>query len=227
MRRRRLKAARIAALLAGAAILLLVLAQLFLPAIAANHIRSRIDAYGTVKTVHVSAWPAVKLLWGEADSVKVQAGTLALSTGEAAARAWEGRSVSRLDFHASSVLLGGLQLTEATMTKRGRTLEAHALATRAATQAALPPGVRVELLHSSGGKVEVRAGGGLFGVEASVDAVAEAGHGRLIAHPLGLLLEGFQLTLFSDPHVYVEGIGASATDALLPAYRLSMRASLR
>lgn len=227
MRRRRVKAARIAALLAGAAIVLLALAQLFLPALAANHIRSRIDRYGTVKTVHVSAWPAVKLLWGDADSVDVDAGALALSTREAAARAWEGRSVARLDFHASSVLLGGLQLTEATLRKRGKTLEAHALASREATQAALPPGVRVELLRSSAGKVEVRAGGGLFGVEAAVDAVAEASHGRLVAHPLGLLLEGFQLTLFSDPHVDVEGIGASTTNALLPTYRLSMRASLR
>ena len=29
-------------------------------------------------------------------------------------------------------------------------------------------------------------------------------------HPLGFLLEGLKLTLFAEPDVYVEGVGASA-----------------
>jgi hypothetical protein len=75
--------------------------------------------------------------------------------------------------------------------------------------------------------VLVRASGGLFGVGASVDAVALGREGRLIAHPVGPLLEGLQLTLFSDPHVYVEGVGASVQDGVPSSYRLSMSASLR
>ena len=45
--------------------LVLVLAQLFLPRIAASRIASRVGRYGTVQSVSVKAWPAVKLLWGK------------------------------------------------------------------------------------------------------------------------------------------------------------------
>ncbi len=44
-------------------------------------------------------------------------------------------------------------------------------------------------------------------------------------HPLGFLLEGLQLTLFADPHVYVEGVGASAVAGPaggVAGYRLTM-----
>ena len=73
----------------------------------------------------------------------------------------------------------------------------------------------------------MRASGGLFGVKASVDAVAGASEGKLVVHPLGLLLDGLQLTLFSDPHVYVEGVGASVRRRRAAELRLTMRASLR
>jgi hypothetical protein len=36
-----------------------------------------------------------------------------------------------------------------------------------------------------------------------------------------------RLTLFSDPHVYVEGVGASTVGSAPVRYELSMRASLR
>ena len=75
-------------------------------------------------------------------------------------------------------------------------------------------------------QVEVRASGGLFGLGASVDAVAGASEGKLVVHPAGLLLGGLRLTLFSDPHVYVEGVGATVTPARPLSYRLSMSARL-
>ena len=64
---------------------------------------------------------------------------------------------------------------------------------------------------------------------ASLVAVAEAQQGRLVARPLGLLLGGFQLTLFVNPHVYVKSIGASTVSAPAEAsgYRLRMSARLR
>ncbi len=45
--------------------------------------------------------------------------------------------------------------------------------------------------------------GGLFGVGASVDAVAQAEEGKLVARPTGLL-GALKLTLFESPSVYVE-----------------------
>ncbi len=67
----------------------------------------------------------------------------------------------------------------------------------------------MQLLASEGGEVEVQAAGGLFGIRASIDAVAAPSDGKLVVHPVGALLSGLQLTLFSDPHVYVQGVGAS------------------
>ncbi len=57
-------------------VLLVVLAQVFLPSLAARRVRDRVARYGTVRSVSVSAFPAVKLLWGKADTVNVDAGTL-------------------------------------------------------------------------------------------------------------------------------------------------------
>ena len=57
--------------------------------------------------------------------------------------------------------------------------------------------------------------------------MAGAREGKLVAHPLGFLVEGLQLTLFSDPHVYVQGVGASVASEQPLTYRLTMSASLR
>jgi hypothetical protein len=85
----------------------------------------------------------------------------------------------------------------------------------------------VRLLHSEGGRVEVQATGGLFGVDASVNAVAYASEGKLVARPQGFLVQALKLTLFSDPRVYVEGVGASVDGEHPLSYRLTMSARLR
>jgi hypothetical protein len=214
---------------AGAIALVLVLAQLLLPRIAASRISSRVGRYGSVESVHVTAWPALKLLWGDADSVTVRAGRLSLSPAQTAKLLWEAHGVNELDLTASSAREGPLRVSDVSLRKRGRALSAQALASTADVRAALPQGFEVQLLGSERGQVEVRASGGLFGIDASVDAVATASGGRLIVHPRGLLLEGLQLTLFADPHVYVEGVGASASGAPggAPGYWLTISARLR
>lgn len=208
-------------------LLLLVLAQLILPRIAASVVSSKVGHYGKVLSVSLSAWPAVKLLWGDVDSVKVKTGALHIETAQAGKLLWEARSTARMEVSAQSVQVGSLRVTHAQLLKRGDALSASAQATEADVNAALPSGFSVKLLKSEGGAVEVQASGGLFGIGASVNAVGEASEGKLVAHPLGLLIEGFRLTLYSDPHVYVEGVGASQLGSQPLTYGLSMRASLR
>jgi len=212
---------------AAAVVLLLALAQVILPRIAASVISSRVGRYGKVNSVSVSAWPAVKLLWGSVDSVKVRAQSLTLEPGQAAKLLWEARSTTRVDASVQRVRMGSLALSDARLSKRGSALSAGARASEADVAAALPRGFSLGLLRSEGGEVEVQASGGLFGVGASVKAVGQASEGRLVAHPLGFLVEGLRLTLFSDPHVYVEGVGASVLSKQPLTYGLSMRASLR
>jgi hypothetical protein len=213
--------------LVGGLVLVLVLAQVFLPRIAVSRITSRVGRYGTVESVSVKAWPAVELLWGHVDSVRVRAKSLALSPAQAAELLWEARGTASMDLSAESLRVGTLRLTDASLRKRGSTLTTQALVSEADVKAALPAGLGVRLLRSEDGKVEIQATGGLFGVDATVDAVAGASDGKLVAHPLGFLVEGLQLTLFSEPHVYVEGVAASVHSAQPLSYRLTLSARLR
>jgi LmeA-like phospholipid-binding len=217
---------RAAALAAGSLLLLLVLAQIVLPQIAASRIRSKLDRYGGGGAdVSVTAWPAVKLLWGDADSVHVKAGRLALSPAQAAGLLWEGRGLARLEISVATVKLGSLQLDHAVFEKRGEQLSARAHASGAAVQAALPAGTSVHLLRSGGGQVEVQAHGELLGLGADVTALAAPLDGRLVVRPTGPLLGGLRLTLFSNPHVHIDALAASADGS--GGYELSLGALLR
>jgi hypothetical protein len=218
---------RLAVYIAGGVLLLLVLSQLLLPRIAASVISSRVGRYGKVLSVSVEAWPALQLIWGSVPSVHVRAGSLAMSPQQAAKLLWEAHGTASADISAERVRVGSLQLSDATLRKRGSALTAQASATGADVKAALPEDLEVHLLRSGGGQVEVQASGALFGVGATVNAVGMASEGKLVAHPLGFLVEGVRLTLFSDPHVYVEGVGASVQSERPLSYRLTMSASLR
>lgn len=225
--RRGSRARRLSRLAVAALVLLAVLAQVLLPIVAASKIRSRVGRYGRVESVSVSAFPAVKLLWGDADSVTVKAGSLALTPSQAAALLWESRGVGRMNLSAVSVRVGGLALERARLRKRGDSLSAQAITTGAQVQAALPEGVGLTLLGSGEGKVRVQATGALFGVQSSVEAVGEASEGKLVGHPVGLFLEDLRLTLFSDPHVAIDGVGARVVSRQPLSYALSMSAILR
>jgi LmeA-like phospholipid-binding len=207
-------------------VVVLVAAQIALPRIAASRISSRVGRYGKVLSVSVSAWPAIELLWGHAGSAHVRAGSLALSPGRASALLWEARGVSHIEVTAQHVRLGSLALEGARLQKRGSSLQASARVSGAAVRAALPSGISVSLLGSGGGQVTVAASGSLFGIGATVRAVAQASGGKLVAHPLGLLLEGFQLTLFADPHVAIDGVGASMLSSNPLEYGLTIGATL-
>jgi hypothetical protein len=224
------RAGRIAAWLVGAIVVVLVLAQLFLPRIAASRVRARVGKYGTVRSVSVSAWPAVELLWGKADSVSVRAGSLRMTPAQTAKLLGEARGVKRMSLTAESVTEGPLQLHDTSFEKHGDALRAQASTSRADVSKALGEGVEIRLLNSHDGQVEVSASGGLFGVQASLDAVAQAQEGKLVVHPQGFLLEGLKLTLIDNPRVYVEGVAASAVaggSGEVAGYRLSIWASLR
>ena len=209
---------------------MLILAQIFLPAIAASRVRARVGKYGTVRSVSVKAWPAVELLWGKAESAKVTAGSLAISPAQTVKLLEEARGVKRMSLTAESVKEGPLRLHDASFEKQGDALKGQARISHADAKQALGEGVEVQLLNSHDGQVEVSASGGLFGVKTSVDAVARAQEGKLVVRPLGFLLEGLKLTLFSNPHVHIEGVGAVAVaepSGAAAGYRLSMWASLR
>jgi hypothetical protein len=213
---------------AGAIVAVLVLAQLLGPAIAARVVRGKVQKYGTVESVTVTAWPAVKLLWREADEVTVRAGRLKLRPAQTVALLKEATGTNRVRASAESVEEGSLRLTDTRFEKHGNALRAQGMVSEEDVKKALPQGVEVALVGSAGGTVQVRVSGGLFGVSASVDAVARAEGGKLVARPTGLL-GALKLTLFESASVYVEGVEAHAIGSRPGGarYELSMWASLR
>ncbi|HTZ85641.1 MAG TPA: LmeA family phospholipid-binding protein [Solirubrobacteraceae bacterium] len=220
---------KIALWVAGVIVVLLALAQIFLPKIAASRISSRIGKYGSVDDVHVSAWPAVKLLWKHADTVRVHASHLRITPAQTAKLLGEARGIDHLDLTVAGVQEGPLAVSDVSFHKRGGRLSAQAHVSEAAVQAALPPGFSVQLLGSSGGKVQMRASGGLFGVGASVNAIAEAREGKLVVHPQGALIEALRITVFANPRVYVTGVSAArdAGSGGEAGYLLGIAARLR
>jgi hypothetical protein len=217
----------------GALVLLLVLAQLLLPKLAAKRVSDRVARYGTVKHVSVSAWPAVQLLWGKADSVNVSAGTLAATPAQIVSLLGEARHVDDMTVKADGASLDvaslpdGLRISDVHMGKRGPTIEASAVLTQQQLNEALPNGFHVEPVASGDGQVEVKASGGLFGVQASIGALVKPSEGRLIAEPQGFPFASLAtVTLFSDPHLTVESVSVRVQSRQPLTYGLALRASL-
>lgn len=218
---------------AGLVLLLLVLAQALLPGIAATRVRERVERYGQVRSVHVSAFPAVKLLWGSADSVSVVAGTLSAAPRQIGQLLWEARGLGKLSLSAQTAVLhpaqlpAGLALRGVHLRKQGSSVSATATLTQTQLEAALPAGFGVEPLASPPGVVEVRASGGLFGLQASVQASVRALEGDLVAEPRGLPFAGLaRVTLFSDRHLKIDGLALHIGDGAPRTYALSVWGSL-
>jgi hypothetical protein len=222
--------ARVAIGGAVAIVVLVALAQVLVPGIAERSVRGKLEKYGSVESVRVRAWPAVKLIWKEADEMKVSAGRLRIAPEQAAALLKEASGVDRVLMNVRRMEVGGVGVTDAKVSKHGDRLRVEGVMSEGDIRRALPEGLEVALVKSEGGTVEVRASGGLFGVGVSVDAVARAEDGKLVLRPTGLLLSGLKLTVFESASVYVEGVEARPSGGKPgegPSYRLSMWASLR
>ena len=198
---------RIAFAGAAAVVAALAAAQLILPGVAADQLRDRLARSGRVISVHVEAFPAIELLWHQAGQVDVhlasyRAGTSTL--GHSLAQTAEAGTVNaRVD-----VLSTGLvTLRDATLHKRGDVLTGTAFLTAADLRGALPAGVQVRPVASGAGALVVRASA----LGLSADATLRAHGGALeIAPDLPLVGGLLTFTLFRAPHVYIEGVGASA-----------------
>lgn len=225
------KAVRIALGAVGAVVAVLVLAQLLLPGIAARRVRDELARYGVVHSVSISAFPAIELLWGDAHSASMSAGSVTMSPAQANQLLARAQGVQRIDMHASSMHVGTLTLHNFTWTKRNRQIRIGGVLSEAQLREALPGSTGFELLSSRSGTATMRVSGSLFGVSAALDVQLEALEGKLVAQPQGVPFGGLvKVTLLSAPHLDVQSIaladtpGAAGAD---PSYRLSIAAQLR
>jgi hypothetical protein len=192
---------------AGLVVLLLVVAQLVLPGIAAQQLRDRLARSGTVISVQVSAFPAIELLWHQADRIDVRLASYHSSTGGLGHLLDQAAQVGTIVATIDLLKTGLITLHKVTLSKRGDVLKGTAILTEADLQAALPPGLTVEPIASGDGKLVLQ--GSALGL--SADATVGAQDGELLLAPDVPLLGGLlTFTLFKDPHVDVQGVGASS-----------------
>lgn len=206
------------------------LAQLLLPRLAAQRVRSQIARYGVVRSASVSAFPAIELLWGDAQSATVSAADLDMTQTAANKLLWESRGVGRIDIHAESMRIGSLMLGDVSLRKRGDRLNISGRLTEADLRASLPGSSRFALLSSNSDGVSMRVKGSFFGLAASVNVQLSATEGKLVAAPQGAPFGGLvKVTLFSASHVYVQSFGLteSPLEGADPSYQASIGARLQ
>jgi hypothetical protein len=193
---------------AGVVLLVVVLAQLFLPGIAAQRLRDDLEKSGTVLEVKVSAFPAIKLLWHQADSVVVRMGSYRSGVGHLGSTLAGAGDAGTIDASAQQLEVGPLTLRNGTLRKRGSELTGAATVTEADLRSAVFFLDNVEPIASENGRLTLRGTASFLGLTATVDATVAAQNGALVVAPDVPFGGIATLTLFSNPHVEVQSVSA-------------------
>ena len=181
---------------------LLVASQLALPTLAERRVRSELAEFGSVASVEVSAFPALKLLFEKADSVSVRMDSAEVGTGDLGDQLASTARTDELDFEVDSLTLGPLEVRDVTLHKDGDALEGQA----SLNADELPVGIRP--VDASDGALIVEAQIGPAVVRARLSAV----DGELRVAPDGLLGGFASVTVFEDSRVTIESVGAESFD---------------
>jgi DUF2993 family protein len=194
---------------AGVVLIVLVLAQLFLPGIAAQRLRDDLDKSGTVLEVKVSAFPAIKLLWHQADSVVVRMASYRSGVSHLGSTLAGAVDAGTIDASAQQLEVGPLTLLGGTLRKRGSELTGAATVTEADLRSAVFFLDNVEPIASEDGRLTLRGTASFLGLTATVDATVAAQNGALVVAPDVPFGGIATLTLFSNPHVEVKSVSAT------------------
>lgn len=212
-------------LLACALLVIVVfgVAQLVLPGIAEQQLRDRLARSGTVLHVEVHAFPAIELLWHQADRVVIRMGQYRSSSPNLGSTLGQTADVGKLDVVAAEVRAGLLTLRDATLHKQGNELTGSARVTEADLRTSVPFLQNVHPVASGNGQLILRGTATLLGVSATADATVAAQNGQLIVQP-NIPFGGLAtVTLFNNAHIAVQGLSASPT---ADGFSVSARATL-
>lgn len=218
---------RISLVAAGVVLLLfvlLVVAQLVLPGIAANRIRDRLAQRGNVLSVKVSAFPAIELLWHHADHVVVRMGSYTSSQGQLSNTLGGIGDAGSLDASAQRLVAGLLTLRNASLSKRGDGLVGRATVTQADLRTALPVIDGVQLVSSANGELTLQGTATVFGVTTTADATIRPQNGTLVVSPDVPFGGLATISVFSSPVIAVNGVSATQT---ADGFTVTARARLR
>jgi hypothetical protein len=207
------------------AVLILGVGQLVLPGIAAQRLRDRLAASGTVLSVEVHAFPAVELLWHHADRIVVRMQRYRSSPGPLGGLLGQAGDVGSIDASVGELDSGLLTLRDATLRKRGSALSGSARVTEADLRTAAPFLDSVQPIASGDGRLTLQGTATLLGITATVDAIVAAQGGGIVVQPnvpFGALAT---ITVFSSPALEVQSVGASSIAS--GAFTVSAQGRLR
>lgn len=196
---------------AGLVLVLTGVAQLVLPGIAEQQLRERLARSGTVLQIEVHAFPAIELLWHQADRVVIRMDQYRSSSTNLGSTLGQSADVGTLDASAREVTAGLLTLRDATLRKHGNDLIGSARITEADLRTSVPFLQNVQPVASGNGQLILRGTATLFGVSATADATVAAKNGQLIVQPNVPFGGLATVTLFNNPHVAVQDLSASPT----------------
>jgi hypothetical protein len=183
---------------------LLVASQLLLPRLAESRLRSELAKTGSVTSVEVHAFPALKLLVKRADSVRVRMRTARIGAGDLGDRLAGTRRTHSLDARVTTASLGPLKLRDVRLEKDGDELSGSASLDDSDLQSALPVDLGLHPVSSSDGALVMEADVGPVAIRARLSA----SDGALLIAPDGLLGGFASVRVFDDPRVRVLSVAA-------------------
>jgi hypothetical protein len=201
-----------AALVAAAAVLAFLAAcQLLLPGIAAGRLRSMLSRSGSVKSVSVSAWPAVELLWHHADSVTVSMRSWSSSPVRLNGQLGQLHDVGALHASIGVVHVGALTAHQVAVSSTGGQIIGRGTVREADLRGAVPFLRSVVPVTNSDGTLVLRGTASVLGlIGGSLDATVQVRRGALIVSPDVPLGGLATVTVFSARGVRVTGVSAAS-----------------
>jgi hypothetical protein len=225
-RLRRWGVGRVALAAAGVVVVLLVVLQLVAPRVAEHVMRERAGRYGRVLEAHISAFPAVDLLWEHAQKASLRYASASMSQQQAVDELWSARGVNELQLSAASLQVGSVRLQNVSMHKRGNAIEMVGSVNEAALRNAAPAGTELLEVSAAGEHIEARGAAGVFGAKVSARGNVVVSEGAIVFEPQGLLGGFTRVTLFSDARLHVQTLSLTPLAGAATTWSLRLRATL-
>lgn len=205
--RRRL---RLAAIVIAVLLAVFIVTQLALPPLATSIAKHRLKKFGQVNSIYLSSFPAVQLAWEHVNKLDVQMDNFDATPAQLSSEIAQAGEVSNLNFTIGTFRTSVLTLHDVVVTKSHGEFHIGARLELADLRKALPIIQSLTPLPSPSGKMLFRGTAEVLGLRASVDTVVEVRDGKVVVAPTGLLGALATITVFHDPHLYVQSVSGRA-----------------
>ena len=206
---------------AGLLVAALVASQFLLPAVSERRLADELEQFGPRPDVQVSAFPAVKLLFGRADRIEIDATIARVETSSLVDELSDSGDVGELDTRIGELQIGLLRLSQVHLTKNADDVTATATITLSELQQALRLLANLRVVTNAGEGILLEGQVSVFGRTLGGQARVLADDGKLVVGLKGLPIG--RLTLVDDERVRITGVGAREVPG---GYRLSIEGVL-